>query len=395
MKPVNRSWFWQLAVSATVILIPSRGSDACQVEGVPRTENAQPKLARHDRWTIGEVPIFEVGNPGETEGPDFYRVRGLVRLSNGVTVVANTGNFNLVYLGPSGSVITTVGRMGNGPGEFRAMRTIGRAEGDSVFVVDVLHQTISIFDDLGNFGRQMRYGTVVPHGYLPQGILPDGRFLFASDALTIGGKAEGPDSTLVLLVRLPGAVSDTVAQLPKSFLGSPPGSLAFGPPSVFAVGEEQFYWGHGDRFEFRQFDQSGTLVRVFSKEWEPFHVSERIWQRVGEARIESLRRGRTRDMENLIRRARQDQARIQRAEYLPAFLKALVDTEGNLWVMEYSLTGVRTAPWHVFDPSGRWITEVETPEGFTMMAVGADWVMGVALEEGTDAEVVQLLPLYK
>ena len=190
------------------------------------------------------------------------------------------------------------------------------------------------------------------------------------------------------------AAVESIGRFPKSFLGNPPGTLAHGPPSIFAVGGQNFYWGYGDRFEFQKFDLDGQLAGVLSKDWEPFRVSDRAWRESGEARLESLKRSRVSDMETLLRRARQEHERIDHAETLPAFSRAFVDPAGNLWVKEYPLIGVREAAWQVFDPSGRWLTQVEPPDGLQIFSAGDDWVVGITLDE-MDAEVVQMFRLSK
>ena len=202
------------------------------------------------------------------------------------------------------------------------------------------------------------------------------------------------DSTWLMIVDPDTEAADTVGRFPKSYAGDPPGSMALGPLSIVAMGNNHFYWGRGDTFEFCQFDLEGTVSLVISKDWEPFPVTDRSWRRSGEARIEVLRRSRTSNLEDLIRRARQENERIDHAESLPAFREAMVDTEGNLWVREYPLVGVRVAPWQVFSSSGTWLTTVEVPDGLRLFAVGPDWVLGLATDE-LDVELVRLLPLMK
>ena len=361
---------------------------------VRKTSNTDPMISQEQAWRIGDSPLLEVGELGNPDSLDFYGVRGLLRLSDGTTVVANSGELELIFLSPTGSVIATSGRRGEGPGEFLHLGKIGPFRGDSVFAMDYARAALSFFDREGAFGRTVQIHSLVPRGYWPAGALPDGRFLFFSDAFMIGGGAFPQDSTWAFILDLETAVADTIGRFPKSDAGNPPGSMALGPTSIMAVGAEHFFWGRGDDFEFHQFDSEGNLVRLISKDWEPFRVSERSWQRYGEARIESLRKSRSSDIEDLIRRARQEHERIDHAELLPAFFGALVDSEGNLWVEEYPLTGVRKAPWQVIFPDGRWLTTVEVPDGFRLHTAGSDWVLGIATDE-FDVEIVQLLPLLK
>jgi hypothetical protein len=74
------------------------------------------------------------------------------------------------------------------------------------------------------------------------------------------------------------------------------------------------------------------------------------------------------------------------------------DGEGNLWVRrarrEPLLARIsQERPlrpperWFVFDPSGRWLGEVETPEGLVVKAISGGRVLGVAWDEFDVEEV--------
>jgi len=79
----------------------------------------------------------------------------------------------------------------------------------------------------------------------------------------------------------------------------------------------------------------------------------------------------------------------------PAYSGLLVDPAGHLWAIG-TQTGEATGPnaAQVFGPDGQWLGRVEIPEGFRMLEVGLDYVLGVR----TDAlgiERVQLLSLVR
>lgn len=371
--------------------VPSAAQDPTSVATI---QSSNPAIPKRQAWTIGTTPLFEAGALGNPDELDLYNVRDMVRLGDGTTVVANSGQLELVFLSSTGQVVAVAGGRGEGPGEFNHLGSLGLFRGDSVFAVDYARGRVSVFDKKGDFGRAILLHSLVPPGYWPVGALPDGRFVVFSDDFMIGGGVFPRDSTWLMIVDPDTEAADTVGRFPKSYAGDPPGSMALGPLAIMAMGRDHFYWGRGDAFEFHQFDLDGTLNRLISKDWEPYRVTDRSWRRSGEARIESLRKSRTANLDDLIRRARQENERIEHAESLPAFVDAIVDSEGNLWVREYPLVGVRTAPWQVFSSSGTWLTTVEVPDGFRLHAAGPDWVLGIATDE-LDVEVVRLLPLIK
>ena len=84
------------------------------------------------------------------------------------------------------------------------------------------------------------------------------------------------------------------------------------------------------------------------------------------------------------------------AETFPAFSRILSDAAGNLWVREYDFPGEeRSAPlWTVFDPDGRVLGFIETPEGLRIGQFGEDYILGHDRDE-LDVEYVQLWPLER
>jgi hypothetical protein len=72
---------------------------------------------------------------------------------------------------------------------------------------------------------------------------------------------------------------------------------------------------------------------------------------------------------------------------LPAFASCLVARDGNLWVREAHLDDPITAgplnddplvasKWSVFNPAGRWMSDVTMPAGFQPTDIGTDYVAG-------------------
>ncbi len=78
----------------------------------------------------------------------------------------------------------------------------------------------------------------------------------------------------------------------------------------------------------------------------------------------------------------------------PAYGRLLVDADGDLWAAEYSRYPFPPAQWTVFDPDGRLLGTVDTPERFDLQQVGPDWVLGV-WRDPLGVEYVRRYPLMK
>jgi hypothetical protein len=58
-----------------------------------------------------------------------------------------------------------------------------------------------------------------------------------------------------------------------------------------------------------------------------------------------------------------------------------VDAEGNLWVQEWKVVPYERRRFSIFDPDGRLVAAVTTPEGLRITDIGADYVLGVWRDE--------------
>lgn len=91
--------------------------------------------------------------PTWTSGYEFTAVSSIRTLSDGRIVVADVGENALVLLDSSGGMTSTVGRKGQGPGEFMDGRFLLPMRGDSTRLLDPTLRRVSVFDDQLRFVR--------------------------------------------------------------------------------------------------------------------------------------------------------------------------------------------------------------------------------------------------
>jgi hypothetical protein len=85
---------------------------------------------------------------------------------------------------------------------------------------------------------------------------------------------------------------------------------------------------------------------------------------------------------------------VRAAAPASAYGRLLVDSEGNLWVADYSEERDDEGTWSVFDPEGRFLGTVETPTGGRVHQIGDDFVLGIWRDE-LNVEYVRLYELMK
>jgi len=74
----------------------------------------------------------------------FHYVGDVGRLASGDLVVMNSGSVDVLLLDASGNRVATVGRLGEGPGEFQGVSDMD-TRGDSILVLDGLMRRVNLF----------------------------------------------------------------------------------------------------------------------------------------------------------------------------------------------------------------------------------------------------------
>ena len=93
---------------------------------------------------------------------------------------------------------------------------------------------------------------------------------------------------------------------------------------------------------------------------------------------------------------RQNLQSVPVAEHITAFSSVIVDRLDHLWVEEFELPG-QARPgslWTVFDPEGRVLGFVETPDRLEIFEIAEDYILGRSWDE-MYVEYVQLWALER
>ncbi|MGD8727431.1 MAG: hypothetical protein PVH40_07280, partial [Gemmatimonadales bacterium] len=294
---------------------------------------------------------------------------------------------------PDGTHLVSVGREGEGPGEFKWMGEIWPIHGDSLVIYDYINSMrLSVFDAYGTFGRAFRLEHASSSIPQAQDVIWGDRVLSRSGIFGAEEPLDGlrRDSALYCTHSLDGAVLDTLGRFPGSELFTrsvgPSSSVAlsrpFGRAVTSAATADFWYFGSSDRYEIEGYGRSGMLERLIRRD-----VTNRpVTQDLLDERARRLRES-----------GNPNAARLQRdipvPETMPAHGRILGDAEGNLWVQEYR---IRDEPerWAVFDPSGRFLGIVDMPAPGRVTQIGSDDVLGIWTDD-LDVEQVRLYALIK
>ena len=344
------------------------------------------------RWTLASSPELRIG-AGDAQG-GLHQVMSAVRLRDGSIAIANAGTSQVRIAAPDGRTLRSLGREGDGPGEFRVPAWIG-ARGDTLLVADMLASRVSRFAPDGAFLGSAPFPEAA--GLFPQvvGQYRDGTLLVAADeaaAARRAGVVRG--RTALLRLRPDGSLLDTLAVVPSSeqFASASPDargirieSLPFGRRTVMALHEDRVYVGTGETPVVRTLDphrRGQELLRVRATA-----------RPVGAADIDDY-------WENLVTTggtpdgdSRTPPPGIPYPRALPPYADLRVDDAGRVWVEESRLPREWKAParWSIYSPQGRQLGWMEVPPRARILDAGTDWLL---LHE-TDEDRREMVSLYR
>lgn len=350
-------------------------------------------------WRAGLEPRLDIGR-WDGEAPYLFEdVQHAARLGDGRVAVLESGAHEVRLFDAEGVHLRTLGRSGDGPGEFRSpLRFWPR--GDSLVVYDWSGSRVTLLPLDGSPAR-----TLVPAGLARA---YNAQVWLAGDRLIVPVKAPPPpmdqtDPTEVVIsyvaVPLDGSPPDTMVRLSGGLqrrveftVGGQTMITADVSPALFqaipqaAAADRHLWAASGRRPAVRRFAPDGALDM------------EIRWREPGRPTTDGLlerhiehRAADSDDPDRIREMFRQQPV----ADSLPYFDGLIVDEAGRLWVKRFEAApdgGVHR--WTIYGPDGARVAAAEVPTELTVFQVGDDWILGVRRDELEVPHVV-LLPLEK
>ncbi len=378
--------------------------------GVQIVESIAPLWSGSDAWRLSDEPLFIIhasdgGEENRLLDPASIDVdsRGRIIIADG-----NQAGWDAILVYDStGTFIAQAGREGEGPGEFGQLWWASVYRGDSIVGFDMRGDVLAVFDPDGRFVRQIRMPPI-PSAPPESGTMAftagidaaydDGSFLAYPRGRLDVSEGPGPAWRKQLLVRLaPEAKAwDTlgVFEIGQAYwTGTAEEPLWFSPYTQKAVSGDRLYFTRGDVFEFRIHDGTGQLERIVRRAHMAQPVTDQLRDLLLEWFLDRMRSS-PRVSEEALAQTRQRIEGGRFAEALPAVSGPLVDSRGAIWVEEFRwMTLNERSPidtptqWSVFDSTGVWLGNVETPPGFILRAVTETRALGFVVDEFDVKEV--------
>jgi len=383
------------------------GSVVRDSAGIRIVENAAPTWSTDSGWHLGDTPILDIGRldgPNETQ---FFRVSAVARLSDGSFVLGSFGSHDLRRFTSDGEHLWTVGREGEGPGEFSGLTQIVAGTNDTLLTYDFRQRRLSRFAPDGTFLDARPLEGAGENGFaFVEALLPDGKAVYTWRVF--GGSADGPppegevrrDTIGVHVSGVPGDTVNELGRFPGPEMvvlqsGETDGgfnitisSPAFGRSTEITAGGSDVWIGDTDRFQIQRYRFDGQLETIVRRAFQPVIVDDAL---IGRAMAEELEGADDDNERRMIRRRWED---IPIPATLPAYESLGIDRVGNLWVKLFEVPGVPERTWSVFAREGEWLGDITLPDRFRPLEIGDDYVIGRFSDE-LDVEHIQIWELVK
>lgn len=338
-------------------------------------------------WQLSAEPITVVGGDMSDTELDLSNSGLATLLSDNRIVAATTLAPAQIYLfAADGSSRTTIGRSGEGPGEYQVITGLTRLGGDTIAIYDLASRKALLFTTDGEEAGRLQVPFTGDASQPPQliGRSDDGTWVFRTfdqlnlppdDApeqfrkpVTITKWREGGerlDSMMSVLGPL--AVRSTVEFGGQSIpIGRP---LAYGANSTQAISGNLLWSTPGDVFSLRAHDLSGKLVRDIRIPTEPHPVTEAQRETFRARQREGLER-----MRGMGAPPQLIESELAKIEAMPfadshgAVGLLTSDNVGRLWATTGTPVVDSMLTYAVFAPDGTLLGRVTLPGGFVLGA---------------------------
>lgn len=328
---------------------------------------------------------------GQALGPEgtlLFGVGDVVRLSDGRIVVGNSGTGELRYYSADGVFLTSIGALGEGPGEFRAISSLSSLPGDSVLAYDRWQRRISVFAPDGSLARVLSIQQhVYPH--LPSEVSPlsDGRYLGLSWLSGRKKPIQPPglyrDTTVVLLygpsgdlISMVGKLRGEESYMPKESNGGVAITPAFGREAFWEPLPDGFFLASNDEYSINRFSSEGHMTMAVRMVAEPVEVTPAV-RKKAVTEVES-RRSVPRPPWFSEEMLFDDEVN---PESIPMFEGLVAEADGAFWIGTKGGGVISPNVWRRFSPSGIFTFSVEFPRDFRLLTVDEGLAIGIKRDE--------------
>jgi len=366
-----------------IILISFGGQKADDVVVVsnPKTPELNMRIVFNEELSIGEV-----------EGDENYMFGNRVYFNTdaeGNFYVNDWDRRRIQKYDSQGNHLCTIGKKGQGPGEFQNVWIPRFDKDNNLYVSDLVSRRISFFDKEGKFLRQIKYPIHLSDIYV------NSKGFFVGYQTTHIEESDG-DKTIFIFglydekfnlvagfhrqtweSKYP---SGRDAESRAQFLANLLGDDAFKPSTSYVLAENDFiYFGYPEKYEIRVYSPEGKLAKIIQRDYEPIKVNKKHKESFIQYQEDEFFRF-IKTPENIRKKVYQ---LIKYPKYIPAYQRFTLMENGWLAVIVDSIEDEYTL-MDIFDKDGKYIAQFKTtvPPGNLFFKNGKAYALATETESG-------------
>lgn len=395
-----------VATAAAILLVACTESPEATPAGVEITDSAGIRIVISSprEAVFAELAAEPALAIGLLDGPEellFGDIESVARDAAGNLIVADDQTLEIRIFDPQGEYLRSMGREGEGPGEFLDLTGAWVLPDGGILALDYRLDRITRFGAEDASVRTATFSNpedliVLPVGLGGTGAVlsratffsyrnPFGRTVTGSLEDIMESMFEYEDQRLLFLRHgFDGTLIDTVAEgidQSRAVISSERGqnvvmvAVPFSPRSIARGSAHGVAFTNGATYEIRVFDEAGDL-RLIARlvEAPPVRTDQHLETYVRNPG------GRQRDEEWVRERLGQYRS-LELPESLPAYTLVIIADTGDLWAQRYRMRGESMDHWDVFAADGVHLGRVEVAASFRIEEVSRGQVVGIATDE--------------
>jgi len=350
-----------LFLSALILLV-SFGSQKAEWEGKIEIEGGVKVINNPREPLYGEIKFeleedLSIGND-EDDNYMFYRVRGIEVDAKGNIYVIDWGNHRIQIFDWNGNYLQTIGRYGQGPGEFQSSMQLKICDSSGKYYIRDGVRFIEVFNKQGKYLEQIQLEKPISDFDLI------GKGNFVGIHMTI---SELELSKALCMFDIKGKVLNNYAKFPYEIFYQKQGEMEYAVLFPYAhdlfmskIDEKKIVYAYSRDYELNVIEGDGTLIYKIKKEATP---------------------------QNFSVRERKRHKRFNLPPHKPFFYSILTDSSGRIYVQKNRTHGMDfkiNREMDIFSKDGYYLYKSTIPRGAYVIKEGYIYVYVMDEDKGDE-----------
>jgi len=359
-------------------MLVSYGNQKVEWKGKIEVEDGVKVVKNPDKPLFGEL-IFDleedliIGNE-EYENYMFYQAHDIKVDSQGNIYVLDAGNHRVQKFDKNGNYLQTIGRKGQGPGEFANIYNMLFDNQNNLYVKGM--RIIHIFNNKGEFIRNVTF-PISLHNFA---VCTEGNFIVSGFITSEKGQNYG-----VLIVNSAGKIIKDISEFPGINIFQSGKSMfflshAYSPMLyLIPVCDKGVIYGYSPEYKLYFLNQKGDIFLMVKKDESPHVISRGEKDKIIDERHEDTGRNGSKWPKDIIEEA----ANFSKNQ--PFYNRILADDKGRIYVRKVKsvLNKSREVEFDIFSNDGYYLYKTSLP--FSPSVIKNGYLYYVSTSEETGA----------